>query len=630
MKKIGIFMGDITQDYQSVVIKAIFDEANKMGYTAFCFANFGAYGNKILYAEGERGVVYLPDLAELDGIIVGEDTFDVPGMENEVYEYLKKNAKCPVIYLRTVRQKFYRVIMDESEAIRSMVRHFTDFHGFRDICFMTGTFDRLDARRRYQGYLDVMKEEKIEITDHMVFFGNYWRDQGKEAIDWFLEGRKPGNYPQAIICSNDYMALSVCEELSRRGIRIPEDICVSGYDDIVESREYQPPITTVKVPFGELGKKAVHAIDEVNRGKEPEQEIKFTPTLCFRQSCGCHDDVEEYHSWERMQEKVDNALYVYNQSLFLNADYQETFHEEEYLKVTERYFENLGCARGFLCLCEDKEQEHNEFTPLTGGFTTNMILRKVFVKNGKMLDYHEEFPRRMLLPPIVNKSIEKKGLVVFPIHFKNKIFGYLALLVGKDEWPSNFIQAYMMSLALAMENSSAQKEIADLEQFRNLYRRDSLTGLYNRRGYEHYLRILYSRSKEENRHFTIVSIDMDGLKYINDNFGHAEGDAALLRLSVVLAELVQENEICARTGGDEFMVLLYYDKEGREEQFVQELYALLEEEQNRDPKPYPVHASVGYCCVSKSSDMSLAACEQLADSRMYENKKAYKESLNTK
>lgn len=188
----------------------------------------------------------------------------------------------------------------------------------------------------------------------------------------------------------------------------------------------------------------------------------------------------------------------------------------------------------------------------------------------------------------------------------------------------------MMALALAMENSAAQKEIADLEQFRNLYHRDSLTGLYNRRGYEHFLRILYSRSKEENRHFTIVSIDMDGLKYINDNFGHAEGDAALTRLSVVLAELVQEDEICARTGGDEFMVLLYYNKEGREEQFVKELYKLLEEEQNRNPKPYPVHASVGYCCVSKSSDMSLAACAQLADSRMYENKKAYKESLKAK
>ena len=259
-----------------------------------------------------------------------------------------------------------------------------------------------------------------------------------------------------------------------------------------------------------------------------------------------------------------------------------------------------------------------------------MILRKIFIKGRPSKDYHEVFPRGMLLPELVNSAVQGQSMIVFPIHFKNRIFGYLALAVRESEWPTPFVQAYMMALALAMENSAAQKEIADLEQFQNLYRRDSLTGLYNRRGYEHFLRILYSRSKEENRHFTIVSIDMDGLKYINDNFGHAEGDAALTRLSVVLAELVQEDEICARTGGDEFMVLLYYNKEGREEQFVKELYKLLEEEQNRNPKPYPVHASVGYCCVSKSSDMSLAACAQLADSRMYENKKAYKESLKAK
>lgn len=630
MKKIGIFMGDITKDYQSVVIKAIFEEADKMGYKAYCFANFGAYGDKVLYAEGERGTLYLPDLTQLDGIIVGEDTFDVPGMENEVYEYLKKKATCPVVYLRTVRQEFYRVIMDESEAIRSMIRHFTKFHGFRDVCFMTGMFERLDARKRYQGYLDVMKEEKIEVTDHMIFYGNYWRDQGKEAVDWFLQDREPGNYPQAIICSNDYMALSVCEELKRRGIRIPKDVCVSGYDDIVESREFQPPITTVKVPFDELGRKAVQAIHEVNQGNEPEQEIKFSPSLCFRQSCGCHEAVAEYHSWDRMQKKLENALYTYNQSLFLNADYQEAFQEEEYLKVTERYFGNLGCSRGFLCLCEETGQEQKTGTKAIGGFTDNMILRKVFVKNGKTLDLHEKFPRKMLLPAMVNSMIQGNGLIVFPIHFKNKIFGYLVLAVGNEEWPENFIQAYVMALALAMENSAAQKEIADLEQFRNLYRRDALTGLYNRRGYEYFLRTLYSRSREENSQFTIVSIDMDGLKYINDNFGHAEGDAALSRLSVILAELVGENEICARTGGDEFMVLLYYENEGREEEFVLGLYSLLEEEQLRNPKPYPVHASVGYCCVSKSSDMSLAACTQLADSRMYENKKAYKESLKTK
>lgn len=571
-------MGYITQNYQKDVLQAIFKEANELGYTVFCFANFGAYGDKVLYAEGERGIMYLPDLTQLDGIIVGEDTFDVPGMGNEIYVYLKKNADCPVVYLRTAREGFYRVVMDEGEAIRNMTRHFTQIHGFRDVCFMTGAFDRLDARNRYQGYLDVMHEEGIEVTDHMVFFGDYWREKGKEAVDWFLQGRKPGNYPQAIICSNDYMALSVCEELQHRGIRIPEDVCVSGYDDITESREYYPPLTTAKVPFKEMGKRAVRIIEEALQGEKPEPATTFVPEMCFRQSCGCHEQEVENHSWRRMYNKLDAAIEIYNQSLFLNTDYQEAFREEDYLKVTERYFGKLGCDRGFLCLCQKLENDENAQLP--GAFTDNMILRKIFIKDRPSKDYHEVFPRGMLLPELVN--------------------------------------------------SAAQKEIADLEQFRNLYHRDSLTGLYNRRGYEHFLRILYSRSKEENRHFTIVSIDMDGLKYINDNFGHAEGDAALTRLSVVLAELVQEDEICARTGGDEFMVLLYYNKEGREEQFVKELYKLLEEEQNRNPKPYPVHASVGYCCVSKSSDMSLAACAQLADSRMYENKKAYKESLKAK
>lgn len=625
MKKIGIFMGDITQNYQRVVLQAIFSEAGRFGYTTFCFANFGAYGDKLLYAEGERGIVYLPELAELDAVIVGEDTFNVEGMGNEVYEYLKKNAKCPVIYLRLGREEFYRVMMDEEEAICTMTRHFTQYHGFRDICFMAGDFERLDARKRYQGYLKVMQEEGIEVTDHMVFFGDYWREKGKEAVDWFLEGRKEGSYPQAIICSNDYMAISVCAELQKRGVRIPEDVCVSGYDDVIESREYRPPLTTVKVPFAELGKRAVQVIDNLLNGRKQSEETKFVPTMCYRQSCGCNSYSGEVRTWEWMQAKFDTVNAIYNQSLFLNADYQDAVRGEEYLKVAQRYFNWLGCSRGYLCLCvnEDRQEEH----AYSGGFTENMVLKRIFNKDTTVIERNDLFPRRQLLPTSCLRTLEGKCLIVMSIHFKNRIFGYLALVVEAGEWPTRFDSAYMMALALAIENVSVQKEIADLEQFKNLYHRDPLTGLFNRRGYEHSLRSLYSKSKEEKKQLTIVSIDMDGLKYINDTFGHAEGDEALCALAMILAELVQEGEICARTGGDEFMMLLYYDREGREKALERELYRLLEEENERKQKPYRLHASIGWCCVSKSGEMSLTACAKLADDRMYEHKKAYKESL---
>ncbi len=59
----------------------------------FVFANFGAYGDKVLYAEGERGIMYLPDLTQLDGIIVGEDMIDVPGKGNEKYFDVKEKTQ---------------------------------------------------------------------------------------------------------------------------------------------------------------------------------------------------------------------------------------------------------------------------------------------------------------------------------------------------------------------------------------------------------------------------------------------------------------------------------------------------------------------------------------------------------
>ncbi len=164
--------------------------------------------------------------------------------------------------------------------------------------------------------------------------------------------------------------------------------------------------------------------------------------------------------------------------------------------MTERYFKNLGCDRGYLCLCQEPENEENMQLP--GAFAENMILRRIFFRDRPSQDCHEIFARGMLLPGHINNAIQGQSLIVFSIHFKNRIFGYLALAVRESEWLTSFAQAFMMALALAMENSAAQREIADLEQFRNLYCRDPLTGLYNRRGYEHYLRILYSRSIEEN------------------------------------------------------------------------------------------------------------------------------------
>ncbi|MBO5057336.1 MAG: GGDEF domain-containing protein [Lachnospiraceae bacterium] len=619
-RRIGVFMGEITSEYQIVVLKSIFKKAGELDYDVFVFCNFGAYGDNVLYAEGEKGIIRLPDCSKLDGIIVAEDTFDIDGMEGELQKLLEKKAACPVVYIRDAKENFYNVLVEGGEAIADMVRHFIIHHGFRDICFMTGDMRSQDARERYQSFLSVMEEAKIPVTKHMVFEGDYWRKKGKEAVDWFMEGRD--SYPQAIICSNDYMALSVCDELKKRGVRIPEEVCVSGYDDLPDARRYQPSLTSIKAPFESMGVKAVEMIDNICAGREQKRVEWLKPSLQLRRSCGCGEQGElEDLSWmlSKIYVEEDNI----KQSVFMTTDYQDAFEEEEYLKVAEKYLQNVNCSKAYLCMCNTEEKSF-EAAENDNYFSEKMILKRIFTRDSRGIKYEEEFDRGSILPDSVLSGKEAQGYLVFSIHYKNKSYGYMVFTFEDDEWPDSYVSAYLTSLANAIEDAYMHQELSGLEQIKKLYYVDSLTGIYNRRGYEKHLRSLHERYEDERKYLSIVSIDMNGLKYINDNFGHAEGDEALCRLAKVLEKLIEEDEICARVGGDEFSVLLYSPTRERSIDFERQFISAMQEEEKRCKKPYPFQASVGICCISDEKDLSLMSCMQLADKRMYIQKRKNK------
>ncbi len=619
-KKIGILMGEITSEYQEVVVKTMFRKAKEAGYDVFTFCNFGAYGDNVLYAEGEKSVIRIPVFEELDGIVVADDTFDIDGMETEVLNLLKEKARCPVVYLRNPNDVFYNVLVEDGEAIADITRHFVRHHGFRDICFMTGNMNSEDARKRYRWFLTVMDEEKIPVTEHMVFKGDWWREKGKEAVDWFMEGRS--SYPQAIICSNDYMALSVCDELKKRGARIPEDVCVSGYDDILEARRYLPSITSVRAPFEALGEKAIEIIEKVNKGGTQERVVWLKPELELRKSCGCGDQ-ELMNDCSSLLHKIYLQENDIKQSVNLTTEYQDAFEEAEYFKVAEKYFANIGCSKAYLCMCDEAERDF-ERADTDHLYTSQMILKRIFYNGRKADSFEMEFERKNILPKEILEKEDVQGYLVFPLHYKSKCYGYMVMLFEDESWADVYVQSYMMGLANAIEEAAMHREVSSLEQIRTLYHKDALTGIYNRRGFEKQLRILHERYKEEEKFLSIVSIDMNGLKYINDNFGHSEGDEALCRLANILSTLVEEDEICARVGGDEYFVLLYSSERKRELEFAEQFIRAMREDEEKIKKPYPFRASFGICCITDEPNLSLMSCMQLADKRMYTQKKQYK------
>jgi diguanylate cyclase (GGDEF)-like protein len=149
---------------------------------------------------------------------------------------------------------------------------------------------------------------------------------------------------------------------------------------------------------------------------------------------------------------------------------------------------------------------------------------------------------------------------------------------------------------------------------------DDLTGLYNRRRFfvltEQYLKVALRTKKR----LLLLFIDMDDLKWINDNYGHNEGDQALIDLSKILQQSFRESDIIARIGGDEFVVL-FVSTDENSERLLTRLYENLKDYNDRRSRPCSLSISVGTAQFDPESPVSIDELLSKADASMYAQKR---------
>lgn len=143
-----------------------------------------------------------------------------------------------------------RVCVDQGQGTRLAVEHLVG-QGHQVIAHLSGPLDWFDARVRRSAWEEVLGAHGLEIPP--LLEGDWSADRGYEATEELLQ--IPGL--TAVFVGNDQMALGLIHGLSDRGLRIPEDISIVGFDDIPESGHFRPPLTTVHQDFQALGEAAV-------------------------------------------------------------------------------------------------------------------------------------------------------------------------------------------------------------------------------------------------------------------------------------------------------------------------------------------------------------------------------------
>jgi signal transduction histidine kinase/DNA-binding LacI/PurR family transcriptional regulator len=177
------------------------------------------------------------------------------------------------------------LIPDNVEGMRGVVRHLIQEHGYKRIAFIRGLREQIDAEQRFQAYQDELKAHNLRLEDELVVQGDYTTESGSTAIQILLDERKLR--VQAVVAANDGMAFGALEALQQRGVRVPDDVAVTGFDDLREAQATGVPLTTVRQSFFTAGKRALEALlGRIDGNTVPKTTL--TPTqLIIRWSCGC-------------------------------------------------------------------------------------------------------------------------------------------------------------------------------------------------------------------------------------------------------------------------------------------------------------------------------------------------------
>ena len=195
--------------------------------------------------------------------------------------------RLPVVTLAgTPTRASVNVVGDNASGMREVVGHLIDVHGARTVAFLSGHADSPDSVMRAKAVQEAAVEHGARALLGPAWQGEYSANGGARVIRNLLDGG--GTLPDAIACANDQSALGAVYALRERGYRIPQDVLITGFDDIPLARHLNPPLTTVRQPVQQMGALAFDALYSMIDGRKPEQRQLTLPVeLVLRSSCGC-------------------------------------------------------------------------------------------------------------------------------------------------------------------------------------------------------------------------------------------------------------------------------------------------------------------------------------------------------
>ena len=636
-------------EYSRRIISGVCTQCQKYGYDVVVVAALVSICNYYKnYLNGELNIYNLINFDLFDAFIITP----IPMTEDnhmELYEMLLdkfKDCTKPVVTLDKEFADYPVIFTDDKTPFKRITEHLIKKHKCRNFDILSGPDESELTNMRLNGIQEALDSFNIQLDSEHIFKGDYWYFSGERLANRYISGEL--ELPDAVICLSDHMALGLINRLKKNNINVPEDVIVTGFGAVREAAINTPPLTSY-VPS--QAKTGAEAVDYLRSMIDPAASImqykeKADELLKLGTSCGCEEDFDYTRAY--FKEQFGTKYNTDDASIWNNINM--TMLQESYMaetltgaetpevclgKIYESKYLLKPYQRFYICL---NENWLNTDDNIIEGYSDTMLLaisaesnsklhgklNHVFVGEGRERTFNKSEMLPAFTEDLKEGFIDPQVFYFAPIHFGQISLGYAVLQndLNNPGFIGEVFRNYLRNINNALEMSRTK--------YRSIYlaEHDSMTGLKNRRGLEFSISQKIENAPDDAKIFAIV-IDMDGLKNRNDTYGHAEGDNGIMVIANAVRSITETGEVCARDGGDEFVVL---GVGGYTEQQLREKLSRFRGylETANETMTIPVEASIGYSLSALDKNEGYQLILDKADAKMYEDKQSKKSSAKVK
>ena len=550
-------------------------------------------------------VFNLMKLMPMQGLITLTGTLNSYIGTEAFKKYLNQFGDIPKVSISVPLEGCSNVLLDNFCSSFTLCNHLIE-HGYKRFGILTGPAANQEAHDRLLGTQAVL--EKNGIDDVIIIAGDFSKPSGYRGALELIDA-----HVDVIICANDLMALGAYEAIEEKGLRIPTDIAVVGFDDIEQSRLLNAPLTTIRQPFENM----VRSAYDILKGRE-QKDLLHMGELVVRESCGCEikhiDAKKELDGKKHYMRKYDESIQQYTQTIHMHTLFDQVNSISKLTHAIDSYLETSNASEFHLCLFKDHKKLITD--PLHFEYPEKMVYQYGY-SNGKRFG-KELFNISNGLPKERFEQSRSNAFLIYPINHHDSSFGYL--VVDSKTARNKTFTALRREINNALSRIDMYLQIKQYsQQMAKLATMDTMTGMLNRRGFFSYVNVDFPAQIKKQKSPGIIFCDVNGLKKVNDNHGHAYGDRMIVHTSNILKK-VFKNDTIARLGGDEFIVYRSHCDHNTHEDIYKHIEHEIEKFNKMSKEPFILSLEAGMSRFDPTIHSSLDELISHADKKLYQKK----------